>query len=632
MIGDFLQYIVALLIYATYQPPEGGAEGDGWRAAFWLAILSGLFVLLTRRRFHRLERRIFGIDQGLAPLPALGDECRPAHVFQGGDAATVFQKTVFRQSLLALGLYAVDIHFLHASRFFSRIPLLEWIPTLGALAAFLLFFAYLTVIWARAHRLYVKIHRHPVSRLDYVWSHITFAIPVILPWLVLSLVTDLINLSPFDLPREVLSSSEGQMAYFMFFLVAIALTGPLLIQRFWGCRPLPPGPARRRIEEMCAAADMPYRDILVWPLFGGHMITAGVMGLVRRFRYILVTPALLRYLDPLEMDAVISHEIGHIKQRHLIWYLVFFCGYLTLSFLTTQGLAYGLFYADTVWGGPRQKGGLDASLTSISFSLTTIGLFLIYFRYLFGYFMRNFERQADGFAFVSVGFAGPLISTFEKITRATGVSPDKPDWHHFSIRERIAFLLACESDPSLICRHSRRIHRHLMLYLLGLALAAWGGWAIHYGGVGEAVLCKALETVFLQEMETDRHNPDLYQALGDVYFSGEQFEKSIEAYETALQLAPDHVQAQNNLAWLYATAPAAFQNPERALALAKRAAALSPTAQVLDTLAESYFVNNDSASAIAFAKQALAAAQENRSYYEAQLKKFEKARPLVTGR
>ena len=74
--------------------------------------------------------------------------------------------------------------------------------------------------------------------------------------------------------------------------IIVAILGPVLIQRFWRCRPLSPGPARERIEALCRRAGLSYNNILDWPLFGGRMITAGVMGLVGRFRYILVTDAL----------------------------------------------------------------------------------------------------------------------------------------------------------------------------------------------------------------------------------------------------------------------------------------------------------------------------------------------------
>ena len=70
---------------------------------------------------------------------------------------------------------------------------------------------------------------------------------------------------------------------------------------------------------------MGYANILYWPIFGGRMITAGVMGLIKKFRYILVTNGLLQMLEPEEIDAVIAHEIGHIKKQHLLFYLLFPC-------------------------------------------------------------------------------------------------------------------------------------------------------------------------------------------------------------------------------------------------------------------------------------------------------------------
>ena len=75
---------------------------------------------------------------------------------------------------------------------------------------------------------------------------------------------------------------------------------------------------RSRIENLCQKANFQYADILYWPIFGGRMITAGVMGLMKKFRYILVTKALFHSLEPEEIDAVIAHEIGHIKKKHFI--------------------------------------------------------------------------------------------------------------------------------------------------------------------------------------------------------------------------------------------------------------------------------------------------------------------------
>jgi len=62
------------------------------------------------------------------------------------------------------------------------------------------------------------------------------------------------------------------------------------------------------------------------------MMTAGIMGIVPRYRYILVTDSLLETLSLEELKAVLAHEMGHAKYRHLLFYILFFVGYMVLSF------------------------------------------------------------------------------------------------------------------------------------------------------------------------------------------------------------------------------------------------------------------------------------------------------------
>ena len=127
---------------------------------------------------------------------------------------------------------------------------------------------------------------------------------------------------------EAEAGDEGQIVFFSVFLAALVVVAPSLIKFFWRCKPLPQGPERSRIEAICEKARMKYNNILTWPIFEGKLLTAGVMGLIKKFRYILVTPSLLGILDDQEIDAVMAHEIGHIKKKHLLFYLMFFLGFI----------------------------------------------------------------------------------------------------------------------------------------------------------------------------------------------------------------------------------------------------------------------------------------------------------------
>jgi len=68
-----------------------------------------------------------------------------------------------------------------------------------------------------------------------------------------------------------------------------------------------------------------------------------------------------------------------------------------------------------------------------------------------------------------------------------------------------------------------------------------------------------------------------------------------------------------------------LRQPQQALLLARRAAAVDPQAHVLDTLAESYFVNGDVQAALDAETAALEMAKQDRSYYKGQIQRFARA-------
>ena len=65
--------------------------------------------------------------------------------------------------------------------------------------------------------------------------------------------------------------------------------------------------------------------------------------------------------------------------------------------------------------------------------------------------------------------------------------------------------------------------------------------------------------------------------------------------------------------------------PAKALALAKKAAALNPDPMILDTLAEAYLANGRPDIALQVARQVLAKNPSNRAYYQAQEERFKQA-------
>jgi len=608
MFGNFLYFIVVLLIYTTYQPPEE-ANMDSAETFFLFSLLFLIFYSITMFLFRNLERQII-----------IEKSQRLSHAFDS---------MVTRQSIMAVTFFAVNIYGLSLPAFLAEIPLFKSIPTLAALIFICMFLLYLSAIWSIAYKCHSRLHDPGVSRKEYILSNISFSIPVLIPWFLLSGISDIIFILPFNMIKNALLTPIGQAIYFLFFLIIAAITGPLLIQKFWGCTPLDKGIYRMQIEAFCKKAHLEYSDILKWPLFGGRMITAGVMGLVKRFRFILVTPALLRFLHSKELDAVMAHEIGHVKKNHLQLYLFFFVGYMLLTFAGFNLVVYFTIYIEPAYRFLIDAGIDRESLVSALTSLFLIVIFIVYFRYLFGFFMRNFERQADVYVYELMDNALPLISSLKKIAVISGQPPDRPNWHHFSIKERIDYLSKCETDRRWVSRHHKKIQKSIAVYLAGMILSGIAVYNLNFGETGKKLNSYLIETLIIREIKKNPTNPSLFRELGDYYYiSLKRYSDAANIYEKGLLITPDDPEILNNFAWLLATCEdKTFQNPERALILSKKADRLKKAAHIKDTLAEAYFVNGYFDKAFSTEKEALSLVkkEKDRLHFENQLKKFREA-------
>ncbi len=605
MYSGFIYFIVVLLIYSTYVPPQEPFIGPFDTLVVFLCLLA-VFVMTTRVAFQRLSKRI---------------AIHGPHGLHGR-----FDRVFNRQAMMAIVVFSIDIYVLNLKLFVEDIPVFSAYPTVTAVLFVALFIAHLGIIWLIAHRPYQRLFQTSVSRRSYVVSNITFHFPVILPWLLISAGTDIINLLPSETIKRLLGKPEGQVVFFSCFLTALVIVAPSLIKFFWRCRPLEPGPQRQRIEDMCEKAGLGYNNILSWPIFEGRLLTAGVMGLVKRFRYILVTESLLDVLDDNEMDAVMAHEIGHIKRKHLLFYLVFFVGFIILSYAVFDLVLYAILYGNLVFPFAPRHGMELSSATSILFTVAMAAILLVYFRFVFGYFMRNCERQADLYALTLLGTSRGLVSSLEKIALHSGQTQDRPSWHHFSIRQRIDFLNRCESDGRLVVRHDQKLRRSIVVFVTGIVFIGYLGYALNFGDMGKTLNSHFLQKILVQEIERHPTKPNLHNLLASLYYERKAYGQAMEAYSKAIALEPDNAEALNNLAWIYATCrEITYRDPVKALRLAKRAATLNPVPHILDTLAESYFVNRLHEEAITAIQQAIAQGPEDTTYYESQLRKFEKA-------
>ncbi|MCK5229804.1 MAG: M48 family metalloprotease [Desulfobulbaceae bacterium] len=544
--------------------------------------------------------------------------------------ATRYSASEQRTSILAILFFAVDIYLLDIKYFLAAIPLISQIPSLINLWGLVLFFCYLSFIWLEAKRSYQVVFGRAHTGRSFLSTNIRMNLPIVLPWLLLSMLSDILQLTSFPALKKFLSSPWGEPTIFLVFFAILALVFPAIVTRIWNCTPLPSSTARLRIEEFCKKQQLKYANIMTWPLFEGQVITAGVMGLIKKFRYILVTPALLKTMTPEEVNAVIAHEIGHVKKYHLQLYILLLLGFAPLAQLSAISIQYFLLKTDFLYYIiDFSSKGPQTVLDFMSTVLPSFVLMIVYFRFVFGFFMRNFERQADLHVFSAMESCWPLVRVLEKIAWLAGGVRDLPCWHHFSIAQRVNFLKKCQENYSHIRKHNLKIYCCLGLYLVTITASLFALWKMPVPLPEGAPLERYLEAIYMDKIENDPKNPTWYHLLGDFQLEREMYEKGIDAYEHALKLRPGSPDTLNNLAWLLLTSTdKEIQNPVRALALSKKAAAIRPQGYIMDTLATAYWKNGLLPPALNTERQAIAVDPKNRDYYLKQMEKFAAPRRL----
>ena len=606
MFANFLYFIIALVIYTTSELFETVDNVSDFHnsALFDSLIINILFIMVCHIAFNRLRKKV---------------DKNPYGYFDH-----LINHYISRLSTLALIIFAINIYGLKLNLFFSGIKFFDLVPTAEAIIFLGLFLFYLIIIWDAAYGVQKQNFAGKLSKKDFIISNVSFSLPALLPWFCISIIADLLKFLPWQGLNNFLNTTAGEIGYISFFIVAISILGPVLIQKLWNCKPLEHGLARTRIENVCKTARLKYANILKWELFGGTMITAGVMGLIARFRYILVTPALLNSLNSDEIDAVIQHEIGHVQKYHMLFYLFFFAGFIACNFVFFEPVMLLLYIFEPLYKLFEFIGVNKDTAHPILISATLIGFFILYFRFGFGFFMRNFERQADLHVYNFTHDASPLISTFYKIASFSRQPIDKPNWHHFSIGQRVRFLEKCQKNPVIIQNHHLQVKKLITGYFVIIVLLFSVGYSINYGMAKDVFGNFIAEKILYQQLEINPESSDLYAGVGDYYYNRENYDKAIDSYENVLRVDPENVHALNNLAWLFATCPIKeFQNKNKALEYSIRALKQKREAFILDTYAQACFMNNDIESAISAAQEALYLSKDKKIYYKNQLQKFE---------
>jgi STE24 endopeptidase len=228
---------------------------------------------------------------------------------------------------------------------------------------------------------------------------------------------------------------------------------PVMLRFIWRTSILSDGPLRDRLVLMCQRHKVRVRHILVWWTHG-TMLNGAVIGVFGWTRMILLTDELLACLRTQEIEAVMAHEIAHIKRRHIQWMLVVVAGGIVGASMLVDITSRLMVLAK-----PDVAAGVVYSAQGIV-AAAIFGLLVI----VFGVVSRRFERQADAFSVQhSSGLGGQnptgfgllalpeaiaaMAGSLEQIAALNGISMHKKMYRHGSIGARIRAIRELEGTP-----------------------------------------------------------------------------------------------------------------------------------------------------------------------------------------
>lgn len=281
--------------------------------------------------------------------------------------------------------------------------------------------------------------------------------------------------------------------------VTVFLFAPAMIVRIWDTQPLPEGEIRSTLTHMCRRAGVKVRNLLLWKSHGG-IVNAAVMGLIAPLRYVLLSDGLLDQLDRRQVSAVMAHELGHVKKKHMPTLALAAVG--SIGLLQVGG---GLLLEAVAPVVRRTSQVSPDAIAGIVLALLGV-LWLLGF----GWVSRRVEREADVFAVrmlaeeaqaearpdqddthpndthpddvhsprvIGEAPARQMIDALQRVADLAHIDPRRRSWRHGSIawrQQHLRGLIGKPTDRLPIDRTMRRIRWGGIAAVLGLALLA--GW------------------------------------------------------------------------------------------------------------------------------------------------------------
>lgn len=307
------------------------------------------------------------------------------------------------------------------------------------------------------------------TRWQSVWQHTRFTMLLVLVPISLMIAWhDTLDLAPqwLGASGEWLTRNETWLSWIG--IAGILLLTPLIMRAVWDTVPLEDSSLRDRIRAVCDAHRVRVTGPLVWRTHGS-MVNGAILGVFWPARYLLLTDALLERMAPQYLDAIVAHEVAHVRKRHMLW-----LGVVVTATAVASGWLLELVYR--AFATEANAAIISAAATPIAFALALTAFVLT---------SQRFEWQADAFSVQHLARSGghehiddasaaTVAATLGEVARANGMSIDKVSLRHGSIATRqrkVCELIGRPLTALPIDRVATRI-KVVAAITLGVGLAA----------------------------------------------------------------------------------------------------------------------------------------------------------------
>jgi STE24 endopeptidase len=198
-------------------------------------------------------------------------------------------------------------------------------------------------------------------------------------------------------------------ALFVFQLLMLVLAPVLILPLFNKFMPLPEGSLQERLLALAQRTGFRAQSIQVMDGSKRSRHSNAFFTGFGSFRKIVLFDTLIEQLSEVELEAVLAHEIGHYKKKHIVKFVaVSVAGSLVAFYLLSLLVKAPWFY--TAFG--FAPGNLAAALLLFGLLSGTVSFWL---SPLVNFLSRRYEYQADAFAAAAMKGAQPLIAALRKL-------------------------------------------------------------------------------------------------------------------------------------------------------------------------------------------------------------------------